>query len=322
MSGAITGSVYSRRIPTGRTAHLSHGFFAADRVYKRNATLPLNDEDLASPDWVSGDGTCRYSYTDHGAWTFDEPDVSGELALHDFHPAVDIYPKSGQVGQRIASGHLEAGCRVTGRVRIGDAEFDVDAMGIRDRGWGVRYWEEILVHRWAVATFGPHETVYAVSILGSHGQVHDFGALVRGTELIPATEVDVVTFLERDGLTHRGGTARMVLATGEVVDLRAEPLQKGIISFMAGKSAINDTICRFTWGDRAGSATSRSATTPRPGSRSRCSRSMGCSWTDFTSWQGSRERGRPGWTPPPGPAGDARRGCPLPRAADGRAATP
>jgi hypothetical protein len=58
--------------------------------------------------------------------------------------------------------------------------------------------------------------------------------------------------LERDGLTHRGGTVRMVLATGEVVELRAEPLQKGIISFMAGRSAINDTICRFSWGDRVG----------------------------------------------------------------------
>lgn len=239
--------------PDGPAAHLSHGFFAADRIYKRNVTLPLSAEDLASPDWPAGGGTCRYSYSDHGGvWTFDEEDVSGELRLHDFHPAVDIYPKSGQVGQRIASGHLEAGCRVTGQVRIGDTEFHVDGMGIRDRGWGLRFWEEILVHRSAVATFGPHETVYAVSILGSHGTVHDFGALVRGAELVPATEVDVVTFLERDGLTHRGGTVRMVLATGEVIELRAEPLQKGIISFMAGRSAINDTICRFAWGDRIG----------------------------------------------------------------------
>ena len=252
--------------PQGPTAHLSHGFFTADRVYKRNVSLPLSAHDVASPDWVTGDGTCRYSYTDHGMWTFDEEHVAGELHLHDYHPAVDIYPKSGQVGQRMASGHLEAGCRVTGRVRIDDAEFDVDGMAIRDRGWGLRYWEEILVHRWAVATFGPEETVYAVSILGSHGQVHDFGALVRGTEMVPATEIDVVTFMERDGVSHRGGTARIVLATGEVVELAAEPLQKGILSFMAGKSAINDTICRFTWGDRVGVGDFEISTNPAAGS--------------------------------------------------------
>jgi hypothetical protein len=234
----------------GPMADVSLGFMAADRIYKRNQSLPLAAAELDGAGWVTAG--CSYEFTDHGVWRFDEADVTGELHLRDFHAAIDFYPKAGQLAERVSSGHLEAGCAITGRLRLGDREYRVDGMGVRDRGWGIRYFEEILAHRWIVGTFGPEASVYVVSLLGSHGRIVDFGALVRGEELIPATDVDVVTFLERDGVSHRGGTARLVLATGEVVDIRAEVLQRGVISFMAGKVAVNDTMCRFHWGERVG----------------------------------------------------------------------
>ena len=102
------------------------------------------------------------------------------------------------------------------------------------------------------ATFGPEATLFAVSVLSSDGRLADFGCVIRDGELTYASDLDIVTYLERDGITHRGGHVRMVMGDGEVLEMEAEVLQKGAVSWMANQAAINDTMCRITWGDRVG----------------------------------------------------------------------
>ena len=239
-------------LPDGPSVELSTNLFLADRVLKRCEQLPLREEDRRPDGFGCGDGSVRFAFTDHAIWRFAGEDVSGELHVRNVHDPVDIYPKRGDVGERIAAGHLEAAGRVTGELTVEGRRFAVDGAAIRDHGWGVRHWDEILVHRWLAVSFGEDATVYAVSILTRSGQLADFGCVVRGDELAYADDLEIVTFLERDGVSHRGGTLRMRLATGEVVVLEAEPIQKGVVSWMARRAAINDTICRFTWGDRVG----------------------------------------------------------------------
>lgn len=238
--------------PDGPRIELSNNIFSADRVLKRCASLALRDDDRLPNGFGSGDGTVAYEFGDHATWTFQQEELSGELHISDFHPAVDIYPKGGQLAERVTAGHLEAAGAVTGRLTFAGSPYDIDGLAIRDRGWGVRIWEEILAHRWVAASFGAEATVYAVSLLGTSGQMADFGCVIRGDTLTYATDVDIITYLERDGVTHRGGHVRMELADGEIVALEAEPLQQGAVSWMAGKAAINDTVCRITWGERVG----------------------------------------------------------------------
>jgi hypothetical protein len=237
----------------GPRAHLSSAFFTADRVLKRNESVPLRDEDrLPSGGFGWGGGACTFELTDHPVWTFRHDDASGELHLSDFHSPVDIYPKSGQLAERITSGHLEAGAGVAGQLTIGGERHQVDGLAFRDHGWGTRHWNEVLAHRWVAATFGSEATVLAISVLSSDGHIADFGCVIRGDDRIPVSDVDIVTYLERDGLTHRGGHVRMVLPDGEIVEMDAEVLQKAAVFWMADQFAINETMCRITWGDRVG----------------------------------------------------------------------
>ena len=257
------------------------------------------DDDRLPNGFGSGDGTVAYEFGDHATWTFQQEELSGELHISDFHPAVDIYPKGGQLAERVTAGHLEAAGAVTGRLTFAGSPYDIDGLAIRDRGWGVRIWEEILAHRWVAASFGAEATVYAVSLLGTSGQIAHFGCVILGDTLTYATDVDIITYLERDGVTHRGGHVRMELADGEIVDLEAEPLQKGAVSWMAGKAAINDTVCRISWGIVSASATSKPATTPTPAAPSRCTPStasfvMACTRCDaYTDTNGFADAIKP-----------------------------
>ena len=40
-----------------------------------------------------------------------------------------------------SQGHFEQTGRVTGRIRLGDEQWDVDAYGVRDKSWGPRTWQ-------------------------------------------------------------------------------------------------------------------------------------------------------------------------------------
>lgn len=238
--------------PDGPRAHLCNAFFAADCVYKRSEFIPIRAQDVTERTFGCGDDTVTFEFTDHASWRFDQKEVTGELHITDFHPPVDIYPKTGQLADRITTGHLEVGGAVRGEITLNGTTYQIDGLAFRDHGWGKRYYEDFVCHRWIAATFGPELTVLAVSVLGTSDAIADFGCVIRDNTLTYADKIDILTYLEHDGITHRGGRLRMDLPGGEVAEFDIEPLQKGAVSMVADVVSVTDTMSRITWGDKVG----------------------------------------------------------------------
>ena len=254
----------------GPLVHLTNNFFAPDCVYKRCEFIPLRKEDVTPTTFGCGDGTCHFEFTDHAIWTFNQPEVSGQLHVRDFHPPVDIYPKKGQLAEQIAAGHLEVGSSVSGDITINGKSYKVDGLAFRDHGWGKRLWDVFVAHRWVAGTFGPDLTILALSVLGTDDQIVSFGCVVRDNKLTYSYKVDIVTYMEHDSLTHRGGHLKMELTTGEVIDIDLVPLQKGVVSWMADAMSTTDTMCKMIYGDRVGICDFEISTNPgRGGHRAR-----------------------------------------------------
>ena len=236
----------------GPQISLWNHFFAPSLVYKKDVTLPLRAEDRLGNGFVGGGDGCKFQFTDHAIWTFDEEEISGELHIHDAHTPVDIYPKSGgSLSDEFAPNHLEAGGTCTGWLKVKDQEYEINGLAFRDHGWGLRRWDAITSHRWVAGTFGSDLTILAVSFHAADDQLSKFGCVVRGDTLTYTNDLDILTYLECDGLSHRGGRVRMKLSTGEVLDMECEPLQKGIASWLHGICCV-DTMCKITLGDRVG----------------------------------------------------------------------
>jgi hypothetical protein len=79
----------------------------------------------------------------------------------------------------------------------------------------------------------------------------EFGLVLKDGKLYRATDVDIVTYIEPDGFTHRGGRVRVTLSTGEVMDMECEILQKGTVNSHHGNTWL-DTFCKMTYGDKVG----------------------------------------------------------------------
>ena len=78
-----------------------------------------------------------------------------------------------------------------------------------------------------------------------------FGFVITQDELIYTRNMDIVTYMENDGLTHRGGHVRMDLTNGEVIQFECEMLQKGSVSVHHGLSC-TDIMCKMIMGERVG----------------------------------------------------------------------
>lgn len=234
----------------GGQVSLWNNIFSADAVFKRSATIPLTDVNPTGTTFTSGDGTCQFEYTDHAIWTISEEEVQAELHVTDAHTPVDIYPKQSTLGQDFAPNHMEVGGTVRGTCTIDGRRYDVDGLAFRDHGWGTRQWDTLLSHRWVAGALAPDFSFFAVSFHTTDDEIVGFGCVIREGVLIYA-QVDIVAYLEVDGLTHRGGRVTMSLTTGETLVLECDALQKGAVSWIHGIACV-DTMCRVTLGDRVG----------------------------------------------------------------------
>jgi len=221
------------------------------KVFKRTEFLPLREDDRLENGFGGGDGGLRFEYIDGKArWTVREDGVNADLQVANFHTPIDIYPKSGAV-EDFAPNHMECAGAVSGTLSMGGKTYTVNGMGLRDHGWGKRNWNELFTHRWVAGVFGPDLTVLAITFLGIDDKLLKFGCAITPDELIYTKDLDVIAYMEADGLTHRGGHVRMELTNGEVLDIECAVLQPGIVSVQHGL-ACTDTMCSMTMGDRTG----------------------------------------------------------------------
>ncbi|MGQ0622894.1 MAG: DUF7065 domain-containing protein [Panacagrimonas sp.] len=221
--------------------------WSPQHVFKRTATIPLRTSDRPANGFNCGDGTCTFEFTDHAIWRIADEGVEAELHVRDHHTPVDVYPKKGALGEDVAPNHMEVGGRVTGQFRIGGKTFDVQGLAFRDHGWGLRDWSAFVSHRWVAGVLETGDVILAVTFHSRDDALVRFGCVIREAKLTYAKSVDVVTYLEPDGLSHRGGFVDMTLSTGEALHIECRPLATGTVSWIHGIACV-DTLCEIEIG--------------------------------------------------------------------------
>ena len=239
----------------GPHVYLTNSLFTQDHVYRRSEFIPRQPEDAFPNGFAGGSvgkGHCRFEFVDGRArWMLNDDDVSMDLVATDYHTPIDIWPKGGELGKDVAPEHMEVASGVTGKVTVKGKEYAIDGVAFRDHGWGIRHWEKIMVYRWVVGVFDADLSVFAMTFLSPDGTLSKFGLVLRNGKLYRAADVDIVTYIEPDGFTHRGGRVRVTLPGGEVMDMACEILQKGTVNSHHGNTWL-DTFCKMTCGDKVG----------------------------------------------------------------------
>ena len=217
-------------------------------LYKKDGLYPLRDGDRPANGFKSH-GT--HSFTFDGkdcCWTVNDGDFEAKLRIEDYHAPLSFWPKGSEM-ESIAPNHTEGPGKVSGAIVIKGEEFKLtDALGYRDHSWGDRFWNDLRAHRWVGTNFGPDFNCNAIIWLNHHNDLGRYGYVRRGDTIYVASEVDIITHMEPDGITHRGGVCRYLLPTGEKIEIHCTPAHKALIS-RHHTLALNDTICVAKYGD-------------------------------------------------------------------------
>lgn len=220
-------------------------------IFHRAEDVPLVAGDVRNNGFSAAKGALRYEFDGKTIkWFVSEPGISAEFEVENFHPAIDGYKQGGEISE-YAPQHVEVACRVTGKVTAQGKTYQVDGLGMRDHGWGVRTWDALLSHRWTVGIFDRDNSFCAVTMHVSNDAMVKFGWVVRGDKVLFAKQVEVVTYTECDALSNRGGFTRMTLGTGEIFEAHFEAVTPCVNSWIHGTACI-DNWCRVTWGDKVG----------------------------------------------------------------------
>lgn len=240
--------------------------FSPHGIYKSDSYLPLPAEERTSLRMGNGDHTIRYEAQEGGArWTIDAADISGAVYVEDFHAQFDGWPKRGKMLE-FNPHHIDMACRVKGRLRIKGRDIEVDTLGFRDHAWGQRDWSALLSHRWCVGAFGPDLSFFALSIHTVDDVILKFGWVVREDQILFAERIDIVTYLECDGMTNRGGALSLQLPQDEKFEVEFRPAAPSAIYVHHG--VVNcDTLSTVHWQARSGIGCFESTNNARAGAR-------------------------------------------------------
>jgi hypothetical protein len=187
-----------------------------------------------------------------------------DLECDDYYPRSDLFPTTaGAVANSFAARHFEVACAVNGRVRLGDREVTVSGIGYRDHSWGKRDWGTLLSHRWIAGSFGPQMSFCALAWHAIDGTFRTFGVVVRAGKVIPCKSVDILTYLEADGTTCRGGELTFVMPDGEVIGFTAKAVD-AMVSHHQNLANV-DTLCTIDYNGMRGFCDFEMSNNPRNG---------------------------------------------------------
>jgi hypothetical protein len=282
----------------GRAA-LWFGLVTQDgRRYRRNAFTTLTDADRHPDGFGALDGRYQQLFVD-GQMRYRVRDDDLELALDvdDFYARTDFFPKdAGTVSEDFASAHFECSGAISGHVRLGDRDYEVEGLCHRDHSWGARRWDMLLDHRWVPGTFGPELSFGSIAWHGVDDSVRLFGYVVRDGEVTLADEVDIAVTMEPDGITYRSGVSTWTLPGGGTLEIPCVPYD-ATVSEHHGVGVV-DAICEIERDGRVGFCDLEVSTNPRGGTRPiattlRANNADGLTHRD--SWPGQLSRdGGPG----------------------------
>jgi len=136
-----------------------------------------------------------------GAWDGPTEDVSYDLTFIRDQPAYMYRPDPRWDG--LFDRHVDEVGTVTGTLRIGEREYEIDGRGAKDHSWGVRDWGRPKGWRWVDMSFqdGPELTVWRATFDGTTWL--DDGAIYADGEADPIT-----SFAERLSFAPRARADR------------------------------------------------------------------------------------------------------------------
>lgn len=238
-------------------------FDGAGNRFRSNVTgVPLGPADRGEGHmgWgphlrVEFDGTARIRA--------DFADCEAELEFTDFHPRFDYMAVAMPDAPLEAGGHhFEVAGRMTGRLRIGDREMAVEALGYRDRSWAVRDWSWMRGTRWWPCVFGPDLATHVLHAIVD-GRVLKLGYVWRDGTATPVVDSDVLVALESDALTPRRGEGVLHLATGETLHISCDRAD-GVVMHVRGYTAV-ETLGTALLNGRRGMSNLEVSTNPGGG---------------------------------------------------------
>lgn len=221
-------------------------------IYRRVRSNPLREADKLGKSWGGGDDTARCEIVEEGVhrWIIDDPEegVSAEITFHDHHKPFCGFPRSGDTSKNIAPDHIDVSGAVIGWIEMKGQRFEFsNGLGERDHGWGHRNIKTMLSHRYCAGNFGKDLCFNAWSIhnILSDG-IESFGWVVRnGDTAVFAKKIEIISYVEVDSASTRGGRIIMELADGERFDCELTAVAPGLVNwFDTHKFANNNTLCR------------------------------------------------------------------------------
>lgn len=221
-------------------------------AYRRVEEFPKRDGDV-TPNGFGAGGIASYRFDGNAThWSLHDGDVACGLQAEPYHIPVDLYPPhKNEFGKDMGAAHFEVSSGVTGTVSMQGNAWTVKGLAYRDHSWGIRHWGVLRAHRWVNGVFGPDLSFCFLNYLGSDGAIKRTGYLIRDGVLNYTTDVQILTYMDADAATHRGGRVRARLATGEIFECESEPLCKGFYLYKAGLGLFQSP-CKVRYGNRVG----------------------------------------------------------------------
>jgi len=115
-----------------------------------------------------------------------------------------------------AGGHLEVAGRLRGAVRVGNAEYEIDALAHRDKSWGNRNLHEFSALWFSNGTVGPELSWASMMVRMTNGAVMKMGFIVREGMSEDITDILTSVSLSDDGLSSTGAHFKLITPTQEL----------------------------------------------------------------------------------------------------------
>lgn len=170
-----------------------------------------------------------------------------------------------------SQGHFEQTGKVTGRITLGDEQWEVDGFGVRDKSWGPRTWQapsgsaskstepaavtEGCFINWFSMNFGPDVALGGTCGRVADGSMRGKGWIQRDGEVLELTEVAMTTvFDDTEPLLHRSVQLTATDSRGNqmVIDGEVLTICPTKVPRRDGVTFINEGHARFTMDGRVG----------------------------------------------------------------------
>lgn len=208
--------------------------------------LEHDASDRAERRYRGGGLTVRYDDGERMNVEFRDARCDLDLAFQDLHEPVDkMRVTSGDADHAVAitgGGHVEAAARVTGSIRMGAEDIDVDGYGHRDHAWGPRSLGGLLTSRWVIGTTPAGTSFSALKVLLTDGSQFSSGYVRDSNGIAPVVDLSITTHVREDGITLAGGQAHLHLSSGATTVVTVQKVVDAIM-FGAGSWRGVDAAC-------------------------------------------------------------------------------